>query len=584
MGVTLDPGVRTIPGVPDSPPVRHLITSALPYINGVKHLGNLVGSMLPADVSARFLRLQGHEVLFICATDEHGTPAELAAAAAGLPVEEFCRVSHDQQRELADRFRLSWDHFGRTSNPPNHRLTRHFAERLIEAGLVDERVTLQIYSQADGRFLPDRYVEGTCPNCGYERARGDQCENCTKQLDPTDLIDPRSAISGSTDLEVRESLHLFLRQSAMADRLRAWIDTKVGSWPVLATSIAFKWLDEGLEDRCITRDLSWGVAVDRPGFEGKVFYVWFDAPIGYIAATVEWAEAADGRDWERWWRTERGAHDVTYTEFMAKDNVPFHTLGFPATLLGSGEDWKLVDRLKAFNWLTYYGGKFSTSDHRGVFMDSALELRPADCWRWYLMANAPESDDASFTWDLFAESLNKDLVGTLGNFVNRTATQVDRHFDSVVPAGGTPDRPEAELVERLEQLLEGYTRHLDALEFRKAAQSLRAIWAEGNVYLETREPWRAVKSDRELAAMALRTSLGLIRLFGHVSSPFIPDAAQRLAACLAEPALVGLDTGVVRRALEVSAGSAFTGPGLLFEKVTEDDTAEWVGRFGGSGA
>ena len=375
---------------------RHLVTSALPYINGVKHLGNLVGSMLPADVYARQLRQRGEDVLFICATDEHGTPAELAASAAGLPVAEFCAAQHEVQRDLGERFGLSFDHFGRTSSARNAELTRHFADALTANGFTEERVTDQIFSIDDDRFLPDRYVLGTCPVCGYDRARGDQCENCTSVLDPTDLIDPRSAISGSTNLEVRSTLHLFHLQSKLADEVRAWIDQQE-DWPVLTTSIARKWLDEGLHDRSITRDLSWGVSVDRPGFEGKVFYVWFDAPIGYLGATAEWADAdpTGTRDWRSWWWD---APDVAYTQFMAKDNVPFHTVSFPATIIGTREPWTRAAYIKSFNWLTYYGGKFSTTDQRGIFMDQALELLPADCWRWYLIANAPESSDSSFTW------------------------------------------------------------------------------------------------------------------------------------------------------------------------------------------
>jgi methionyl-tRNA synthetase len=257
-----------------------------------------------------------------------------------------------------------------------------------------------MYSPADNRFLPDRYVEGTCPNCGYERARGDQCENCTKQLDPTDLIDARSAISGSRDLEIRETKHLHLKQSAMKDELLHWIDGRT-DWPVLTTSIARKWLldGEGLQDRGITRDLDWGIPVATgeapwPGMEGKVFYVWFDAPIEYIACAGEWAEAKGLPDeaWERWWRTGAGAADVRYTQFMGKDNVPFHTLSFPVTILGAnrvGGDWKLVDYIKSFNYLNYDGGQFSTSQGRGVFMDQALSILPADTWRWWLLSHAP---------------------------------------------------------------------------------------------------------------------------------------------------------------------------------------------------
>ncbi|MEM6489960.1 MAG: class I tRNA ligase family protein, partial [Pseudomonadota bacterium] len=325
---------------------RILITSALPYINGVKHLGNLIGSMLPSCAYARYLRARGHEVLCICATDEHGTPAELAAAKAGQSVADYCAELHETQKRLGEGFRLSFDHFGRSSSARNHRLTQHFAARLADAGLIEEVAEKQIYSPTDGRFLPDRYVTGTCPNCGYGRARGDQCENCTKQLTPTDLIDPRSSISGATDLEVRETRHLYLRQSTMRERLARWIDGKA-DWPVLTTSIAKKWLNDGdgLQDRSITRDLDWGVPVQRgdapwPGMEDKVFYVWFDAPIAYIAATAEWADATgqDDAAWQRWWREDLGAADVRYVEFMAKDNIPFHTLSFPVTLMGANYD------------------------------------------------------------------------------------------------------------------------------------------------------------------------------------------------------------------------------------------------------
>ncbi|MGA1180468.1 MAG: methionine--tRNA ligase, partial [Marivivens sp.] len=336
---------------------RHLITSAIPYINGIKHLGNLVGSQLPADLYARYLRGRGHEVLFLCATDEHGTPAELAAAKAKKPVAEYCAEMHGVQAEIAKGFRLSFDHFGRSSSAQNHKLTQLFAGRLKEASLIREVSEKQMYSHADGRFLPDRYIEGTCPNCGFDSARGDQCDNCTKQLDPVDLINPHSTISGSTDLEMRETKHLYLRQSTLKDQLEAWIDSKT-DWPVLTTSIAKKWLNDGdgLQDRGITRDLDWGIPVrdgekDWPGMDGKVFYVWFDAPIEYIACSQEWVDAGKGNDWERWWRTDKGAGDVTYTQFMGKDNVPFHTLSFPATILGSGEPWKLVDYIKSFNYL-----------------------------------------------------------------------------------------------------------------------------------------------------------------------------------------------------------------------------------------
>jgi methionyl-tRNA synthetase len=554
---------------------RHLITSALPYINGIKHLGNLVGSMLPADVYARYLRGRGHDVLYICATDEHGTPAELAARAAGLDVAEYCREQHERQAGVYRRFNLSFDFFGRSSSPQNQELTQGFAAALDAAGLLEERDIKQVYSVADERFLPDRYIVGTCPYCGYTAARGDQCENCTRLLDPTDLIDARSAVSGSSELEVRTSRHLYFLQSQLADELRGWIDSR-DDWPILVTSIARKWLDEGLGDRGITRDLRWGIPVGRPGFEDKVFYVWFDAPIEYIGATKEWADAQPGgADWRGWWDA---AGDVRYTQFMAKDNIPFHTISFPATIVGSRQPWKLADYIKGFNWLNYYGGKFSTSRGVGVFMDQALELLPADYWRWYLIANAPESDDTSFTWELFAATVNKDLAGNLGNFVNRTLTFTARRFGEQVPEGAEPGALERRLEADLAAGIAAYTGHLERMEFRKAAQRLREVWALGNVYLEQAAPWTAVKEHPEQAALALRTAINLIRVFALLAAPIIPDTAERVLTALRRSTSEPWPEGALDA---LRPGDPFTVPDVLFRKITPDDVATWTERFGG---
>jgi methionyl-tRNA synthetase len=570
---------------------RILVTSALPYINGVKHVGNLVGSMLPACAYARFMRLRGHEVLFVCATDEHGTPAEIAAQKAGLPVADYCAELHETQKRLGEGFGLSFDWFGRSSSARNRALTQHLAVRLWEAGLIEEVSTRQVYSPTDGRFLPDRYVEGTCPNCGYDRARGDQCENCTKQLDPTDLINPRSAISGATDLEVRETKHLFLRQSAMRDRLRAWIDGK-RDWPVLSTSIARKWLDdgEGLQDRGITRDLDWGVPVQFEGapwtgMDGKVFYVWFDAPIEYIAATAEWADAHGLPEaaWRRWWREDEGAGDVTYVQFMGKDNVPFHTLSFPATLMGSGEPWKLVDYIKSFNWLNYEGGKFSTSQGRGVFMDQALELFPSDCWRWWLLSNVPETADTDFTWAAFQNGVNKDLADVLGNFVSRVTKFCRSRFGETVPAGGDYGPDEAALAETLQTRLDACARAFEAMEIRRAAAELRAAWVAGNEYLQRAAPWAAVKADPDRAAAITRAGLNLVRLYAITAQPFIPDAAAAMlkALGLAPGGAWLLDIAAELRAL--APGHAFATPDNLFAKIEDDRRAELEARFAGKG-
>jgi methionyl-tRNA synthetase len=567
---------------------RILITSALPYINGIKHLGNLAGSMLPADVYARFQRARGNDVLYICATDEHGTPAELAAAKAGQDVRTYCDEQHLIQKSAGEAFGLSYDWFGRSSSPENRQLTQMFCEALDKNGLIEERVDKMVFSIDDNRFLPDRYVEGTCPHCGYDKARGDQCDNCGNLLDPTDLINPYSAVSGSTNLEVRDTRHLYLLQTKVEDKLRAWIATH-DNWPQLAKSIAHKHLDEGLIDRGITRDLSWGVPVTkdgqpRPGFENKVFYVWFDAPIEYIAATREFYNARNEPDgWQKWWRLDQGADDVTYVEFMGKDNVAFHTVSFPATIIGSGEPWKMVDTLKAFNWLNWYGGKFSTSMNRGVFMDQALEILPADYWRWYLVANAPESSDSSFTWEQFQATVNKDLADVLGNFMNRIVKFTESKFDAKVPEGGEPGPLEEKLYADLSELLAEAAEAFEAMEMRKAAQTVRRIWVLGNEYLQEAAPWTAFKTDVERAGVIVRHGLNLVRLYAALAQPIIPFAAEKIAASVGvELPLPWPSTDARAELNKLPAGQVVAAGEVLFKKIEDAQVAEWTERFGGS--
>ncbi|MEM6375999.1 MAG: methionine--tRNA ligase, partial [Pseudomonadota bacterium] len=436
---------------------------------------------------------------------------------------------------------------------------------------------------------PDRYIEGTCPNCGYDKARGDQCENCTKQLDPTDLIEPRSAISGATDLEIRNTAHLYLRQSQMRDQLNAWIDSKT-DWPVLTTSIAKKWLNDGdgLQDRGITRDLDWGVPVRRgpdawPGMEEKVFYVWFDAPIEYIACAREWVDAGKGRDWERWWRTDKGAEDVCYTQFMGKDNVPFHTLSFPCTILGSGEPWKLVDYIKSFNYLNYDGGQFSTSQGRGVFMDQALSILPADYWRWWLLSHAPETSDSEFTWENFQVSVNKDLADVLGNFVSRVTKFCRSKFGEEIPDGGRNGPDEELLIKALNTRIRAYEAHLDAIEVRKAATELRAIWVAGNEYLQAVAPWSVIKQDPDRAAAQIRLALNLIRVYAVLSAPFIPDAAAAMLKALQTDDDAWPDD-VTTALTSLAPGHAFSVPEVLFAKITDEERETWQMQFSGKRA
>jgi methionyl-tRNA synthetase len=507
-----------------------LITSAIPYVNGVKHLGNLVGSLLPADVHARFRRQIGDDVLFICGTDEHGTPSELAALAAGENIADFCSRQHEVQADIYRRFGLSFDHFGRSSCAANHCLTQHFYNRLEAAGLVEEREITQYWSPADKRFLPDRYILGICPHCGSNAARGDQCDGCGSLLDPVDLIAPRSAISGDTGLDLRTTRHLFLKQSSLTSRLNDWVDGRTG-WPPFVRSLAKSWLTAELRDRCITRDLAWGVPVPREGFEQKVFYVWFDAPIAYIAVTQEWAERKPSRDWRQWWWQ---AEDVRYIQFLGKDNVPFHAVSFPGTLLGSGEPWKTADVIKGFHWLNYEGGKFSTSRNRGIFTDAALEELPADYWRWWLIANAPETADTDFTIRRFTEGVNKDLADVFGNLVQRTFALAARLPAEFATTGGEPEHTDVALAREIADRVGVLRSYHEALEFRRAAAETREIWAQANNYLQNTAPWAKLKTDPHRAAACIGFALRLVRLSARLAWSIIPALSEKVLASFGE--------------------------------------------------
>ncbi len=558
-----------------------LITSALPYVNGVPHLGHIVGCLLPSDVYARFNRMLGNEVLYICGTDEHGTPSEVGAAKEGLEVSAYCDKYHALHRETYRAFNLSFDYFGRTSSPQNEELVNHIFSKIDENGYIEEKSIKQIFSIDDDRFLPDRYVTGTCPHCGYDKARGDQCENCTKVLEPTDLINPRSTISGSTNLEVRETKHLFLKLPMVEQRLAEWIKTKEPFWPDVAYSIAQKWLKEGLQPRCITRDLKWGFKVNKPGFEDKVFYVWFDAPIGYMGITKQWAdEQPENRNWKDWWL---GAKDVRYVEFMGKDNVPFHSISFPATLLATGEDWTFVDYLKGMSYLTFEGGKFSKSEKRGIFAGDAVQEFPADYWRYWLMSNAPESSDSSFSFDLFASVINKDLNGVLGNFVSRVLKMTSSKIGDTVPAGGELTALENDLFANLQTRINDYLKYMNEMEFRKALNELRAIWVEGNNYITVAEPWTVIKTDPLRAAAILRICMNLIRIFAALSAPVMPETSEAMLQRfgLKTSDLPGLkDFDVAREMTALQPGQPFTVGDPLFERITPERIEELKQKYG----
>jgi len=558
-----------------------LITSALPYINGIPHLGHMVGCLLPSDVYARYMRMMGNDVLYIVGTDEHGTTSEVGALKAGMDVQSYCDMNHKRHYNTYKDFGLSFDCFGRTSSEQNKEMTYHIFEQLDKNGFIEERTIKQVYSVDDKMFLADRYITGTCPHCGYDKARGDQCENCTKVLEPTDLIDAKSTISGSKNLEVRETKHLFLNLPKIEPILQQWLKTKEAFWPEVAYSIAQKWLKEGLQARCITRDLKWGFPVNKEGFEDKVFYVWFDAPIGYIGITKQWSdEKPDERNWKDWWYD---AKDVRHVEFMAKDNVPYHSITFPATLLGTKEPWTQVDYLKGVSYLTFEGGKFSKSENRGVFAEDAIKEFEADYWRYWLMSNIPEGSDTSFTFDLFASVINKDLNGVLGNFVSRVLKMTSSKIGNTVPEGGQFGELEQKLIENLQLGIKNYFKYMNELEFRKAFAELRAIWVEGNNYISEAEPWTVIKEDQAKAAMILRTCINLIRIFAILSAPIMPKTAEKMLAKLGLgvddiPSLKDFD---VKKEIDfIKAGQPFEVGDMLFERILPERVEELKTKYG----
>jgi methionyl-tRNA synthetase len=554
---------------------RYLITSALPYINGVKHLGNLIGSLLPADVYARYLRQQGHEVLFISGTDEHGTPAELAAAQENVPVDIYCKNMFETQRSIYEGFRLSFDYFGRSSSQKNHELTKEIFQKLDSQGLITERKVKQIFSVKDDRFLPDRYVIGQCPHCKYELARGDQCDGCGRLLEATDLHSPRSVITPDSPLEIREAKHLYFCLSHLQTRLEEWINSRANNWPLVTSGIAHKWLQEGLHDRCITRDIHWGISVPKEGFEEKVFYVWFDAPNAYISMTQEWAET-QSVDWKKWWKNQ--SDDVKYIQFMAKDNVPFHAVFWPGMLIGTDENWKLVDVIKGFSWLTYDGGKFSTSQQRGIFTDTALDLFPADYWRYYLLTIVPEATDSDFMFSGFAATVNKDLADVLGNFVNRFEALLKRYWNGCIP-DCEPDEEYA-LHKKSTDIVHDFQAHLEALSFRKSMHALRSLWSLGNEYFASTEPWKVIKVNPDRASAIMVAGYCLLRLIAVVSSPIIPTIAERLFTFLgydSDPAAVTIDEVLQFKKPQnpVKLGASFA----LIEKIPPEVVQELTEKY-----
>ena len=544
---------------------RRLITSALPYVNNIPHLGNLI-QVLSADVFARYCRLAGYETLYICGTDEYGTATETRALEEGITPRALCDRYFAIHRDIYEWFTISFDRFGRTSVPVHTEITQHIFTKLHDNGYINERVLSQPYCEKDQRFLADRYVLGTCPHCSYPDARGDQCENCGKLLDPTELIGPRCSVCATTPV-IRETKHLFIDLVAILPKLRTWIESAAekGFWARNAVQMTHAWMRDGLKERCITRDLKWGIPVPLDGYRDKVFYVWFDAPIGYISITADHTA-----DWKSWWYAPR---DVKLFQFIGKDNIPFHTVIFPSSQLGTGEEWTMLHHMTSTEYLNYEGGKFSKSKGIGVFGTDAKETGiPADVWRFSIYYNRPEKSDTLFTWSDFQEKVNAELIGNLGNLVNRTLQFVSRFYGGKLPAGA-PDEPFWSEVRAAEAEIAGL---LEKVELREAFHKVFALSSIGNKKFQDGAPWKGIKETPEATASLIWNLTYLVRDLAILCSPYMPTSSDRVARMLGAGPIAWGDLGTFKGIGDIEK------PDLLFARLEDKEIDALRVRFSGS--
>ena len=546
---------------------KRLITSALPYVNNIPHLGNLI-QVLSADVFARFSRSYGVETFYVCGTDEYGTASETRALQEGVTPRELCDHYHKIHKAIYEWFNISFDYFGRTSTQRHTEIVQYIFNEIYKNGYIKEEESEQLFCPHCGRFLADRYVNGTCPHCGSTDARGDQCDACQTLLDPTELIDPRCSVCGTTPV-LKKTKHLYIDLPKALPLLQKWTEDafRNNNWSKNAVNVTTSWFRDGLRERCITRDLKWGIPVPVKGYEDKVFYVWFDAPIGYISMT---AEALD--DWQRWWKSPE---DTQLIQFIGKDNIPFHTVIFPATLLCTGEKWTMLYQMSSSEYLNYEGGKFSKSHGTGIFGDDVQSTGiPADVWRFYLFYNRPEKNDFNFSWSDFQDKVNGELIGNLSNLVNRTLSFIKKFYDGKVPSSSSPDESLLEVIRKSEAEI---TDLMNNVEERSALRAILALSDAGNKAFQDGEPWKMRKENPEKAASLLRTLCFLIRDLGIMIEPFMPSTSEKIFSFFGDRKWTWQDLGSYGDSLE-NVGEI----SLLFSKLDDDFVSSLKDRFAGS--
>jgi methionyl-tRNA synthetase len=576
---------------------RKLITSALPYVNNIPHLGNLI-QMLSADVFARFCRSRGYDTLYVCGTDEYGTATETRALEEKKSPRELCDYYHAIHEDIYKWFDIAFDNFGRTSTPQQTEIVQSIFKDLDKNGYIHEHISEQLFCPHCKRFLADRYVRGSCPKCGYEDARGDQCEQCGTLLDPTDLKNPRCSTCGSTP-ELKKTKHLYIDLPSIQNEYSVWMEqaSKEGKWSANAVQMTKAWIRDGLQERAITRDLKWGIPVPKEGYENKVFYVWFDAPIGYISITKELADrlTEEGKksfDWKSWWLPSESLNETNETspvelfQFIGKDNIPFHTVIFPSSLIGTGKNWTKLYHMSSTEYLNYEDGKFSKSKGIGVFGSDAKESGiPADAWRFYIFYNRPEKADTQFTWKDFQEKYNGELIGNLGNLVNRTLLFVTKYYDGKIPESSVDEKMWA----KVREYENAITENLEWANLKDAFHEIFSVSDMANKFFQAAEPWKTRTEAPEKAAFLIYNLCYVIKDLMILAHPYLPRYTQKIMSFFGKSlqdsriGVPAVEESLSWKDLGKTVGLETVGPTEVYFKTLDKKTTEdYRQRYAGS--
>jgi methionyl-tRNA synthetase len=543
-----------------------LVTSAWPYINVTPHIGNLVGSILSADVTARYYRLRGDEVLMVSGSDTHGTPIEVEAIKQGITPKALTDHNHAKVNELFERWNISFDNYTSTESPIHKQFVQKTLLEIQKNGYMFSQETQMLYCERDQRFLPDRFVEGKCPHCGCEKARGDQCDACGRLLEPTALVEPYCVICKSKPA-VKTTRHWYIDLSKLTEPLTQFLQHNQ-QLPASVKNFSLNWIKEGLKPRAVTRDIEWGIPAPFEGAEGKTIYVWVDAVLGYVSATIEHCQRiGEPEKWRRFWFDKQAK--TLY--FVGKDNIPFHTIILPALLLASGEGYNLPWNVSATEFLQFKGQKASKSQRVGIWIDEALEMFPVDYWRFFLIATRPESKDTNFTWNTFIEKINADLNDTFGNFIHRTLSFIYNKFNGQIPEQKEHNKEDQQVLEVIAEKVAKVGKEIEGSWLQSAANTLIGISRIGNQYLNNNEPWNLIKTNREKAGTIFHVASQIVKAIAVVSEPFIPQTAEQLWRTLNLPGSIS-ESNWNEALKPLETGHKIAKPTPLFHKIDSDET------------